>query len=37
MNREVMRKYNTMTVAEGAGSTLADAHGCWTGKKCWFC
>ncbi|WP_293788690.1 alpha-glucosidase [uncultured Pedobacter sp.] len=26
MNRTVLSKYNVMTVAEGAGSTLADAH-----------
>ncbi|RKR80779.1 oligo-1,6-glucosidase [Mucilaginibacter gracilis] len=26
MNREVMSKYKVMTVAEGAGSTLKDAH-----------
>lgn len=26
MNREVISKYNAMTVAEGAGSTLEDAH-----------
>ncbi|MGZ3756512.1 MAG: glycoside hydrolase family 13 protein [Mucilaginibacter sp.] len=26
MNREVISKYNIMTVAEGAGSTMADAH-----------
>jgi oligo-1,6-glucosidase len=26
MNREVISKYDIMTVAEGAGSTLADAH-----------
>ncbi|NTD99184.1 alpha-glucosidase [Agrobacterium tumefaciens] len=26
MNKEVMSKYNVMTVAEGAGSTLKDAH-----------
>ncbi|GAC1371206.1 MAG: oligo-1,6-glucosidase [Hymenobacter sp.] len=26
MNREVLRKYNVMTVAEGAGSCPADAH-----------
>lgn len=26
MNRTVLSKYNIMTVAEGAGSTLADAH-----------
>ncbi len=26
MNREVISKYNIMTVAEGAGSTLQDAH-----------
>lgn len=26
MNKEVMSKYNVMTVAEGAGSTLEDAH-----------
>ena len=25
MNREVLSKYDIMTVAEGAGSTLADA------------
>jgi len=26
MNQEVLRQYDVMTVAEGAGSTLADAH-----------